>query len=375
MLIVASVASMIEQFNMPNILLLQSMGYEVQVACNFKKGSTCSTEKIEELKKKLIELQVKSYQIDFSRSVASLLEHKKAYKQLDKIVKENRYAFIHCHSPIGGVIGRMVAHKCGVKIIYTAHGFHFYKGAPLKNWLLYYPVEKLCSRWTDVLITINKEDYALARKKMHAKKVEYVPGVGIDLSQFSMPCPDKQAKRKELQIPEDMVWILSVGELIERKNHRNLIKAVAQVENAVLTIAGKGELLEELKTLAKNLGVEKRVKFLGYRIDITELCESADLFAFPSYQEGLPVALMEAMASELPVICSNIRGNTDLVDVGKGGYLFSPGNVEEIIDSINKILKDNLKELGRYNKQKIVPFGLLEIIEKNKELYNSIGEV
>ena len=213
MLMLASVASMIDQFNMPNIELLQEMGYEVHVACNFEKGSTCTDEKVLELKKKLKQLHVRFFQIDFERNVMKLNQDLKAYKQVLKLARKYHYTFIHCHSPIGGVVGRLVGHKTNTKVIYTAHGFHFYEGAPLLNWLIYYPIEKLLSRFTDVLITINQEDYHRAKSKFHAKRVEYVPGVGIDIKRFQNVKVDILQKRKELGIRSKDIVLLSVGEL------------------------------------------------------------------------------------------------------------------------------------------------------------------
>ena len=183
-LILASVASMIDQFNMSNIDILISLGYEVHVACNFEKGSTCSQEKIVQLKKKLGEIEVKYYQIDFTRSVFNILQDVKAYRQVKRIMVENSYKFIHCHSPIGGVIGRLACKSTHTRCIYTAHGFHFYKGAPIKNWIVFYPIEKWLSKYTDVLITISKEDYNRAKNKFKMKQLEYIPGVGVDIEKF-----------------------------------------------------------------------------------------------------------------------------------------------------------------------------------------------
>lgn len=373
----ASVASMIYKFNMNNIDILEELGYQVDIACNFGKENPISQEQIDDFRSILKKKNIKVYETSCPRSIFAVGRMVKAYKQLKKIACEGNYDLVHTQSPIGGVVCRLAFRKFrekGTKVIYQAHGFHFFKGAPLFNWLIFYPIEKFCSRFTDVLITINKEDYKIAKTKFHAKRVEYVPGVGIDLSRFRITNLDKRKKRKELNIPDGKTWVLCVGELIERKNHRNLIKAVAQIEGMVLTIAGKGRLLEKLQNLVAKLHVEDRVRFLGYRNDISELCEAADVFAFPSYQEGLPVALMEAMAIGMPVVCSNVRGNVDLIDNGKGGYLFDPDSVEEMVDSLNKITRDNLETYGKYNKEKIVQFGLTEVTEKNKELYSSICE-
>ena len=173
-LVLASVASMIDQFNMPNIKLLKDMGYEVDVAANFLQGSTCSEEKIAYLKAALANMNVRCFQIDFSRNVLNISQNLRAYRQTKKIINKNNYDLIHSHSPIGGFLSRIAARasrKQGTKVIYTAHGFHFYEGAPLKNWLIFYPIEKICSRWTDVLVTITHEDYQLAKQNMSAKEV------------------------------------------------------------------------------------------------------------------------------------------------------------------------------------------------------------
>lgn len=372
-LMLTSVASMIEQFNMPNIELMQNLGYTVDVACNFKEGSTCSDEELKLLRKRLHEMGVRCYQIDFVRDVTRLTQNLKAFWQVERLLSKNRYEFLHCHSPIGGVVGRTAGKLTGTKVIYTAHGFHFFKGAPLQNWLIYYPVEKLCSYWTDILITINQEDYAFAKAKMKAKKVVYVPGVGVDLSQFGHSDVNREDLRKELDIPENMLWVFSVGELIKRKNHETLIRAVAATEGVYLTIAGQGPLTEYLRNLTLELGVSDRVKLLGYRTDVPSLGACADVFALPSFQEGLSLALMEGMSGANPVICSRIRGNTDLIDEGKGGFLFDPHSVESAAEALQKIKSADLAAMGAYNMQKIRQFDLETVMERVKSVYEEIS--
>ena len=346
---IAHVASMIDHFNMPNIKLLLELGYSVHVVCNFKSGSSCDDAEIDSLKVKLDSLGVTYTHIDFERFPFSL-KNFVAYKQLKKVFDDEHYDLVHCHTPMGGVLGRLAAkkyRKSGTKVIYTAHGFHFFKGAPLKNWLLYYPVEWICAFWTDELITINKEDYARAQRHMHAKHITYIPGVGVDLKKFS---PDIYTEeeianaRAELGVDTDEKMLLSVGELIPRKNHESVIRALAKVNNPKIKyfICGTGELREYLERLIEELGLTENVRLLGYRTDISKLCDCADLFVFPSLQEGLPVALMEAIASKTAVICSDIRGNTDLVS---GDALFETKNVEQISEKISFYLcKDLLKK-------------------------------
>ena len=311
------------------------------------------------------------YQIDTSRSPLNKGNFK-AIKQIKEMVNKNGYDIVHCHTPIAAMCTRIAcrkARKNGTKVIYTAHGFHFYKGAPFKNWLIFYSIEKICSYFTDVLITINKEDYALAQKKFKAKKIEYVPGVGIDLDKFCSANVDKLEKRKELGIPDDAKLLLSVGELNKNKNHETVIRAIADLKNVYYIIAGEGGLKEYLQGVIKECDAENRIALLGYRNDIKELCEAADVFVFPSFREGLSVSVMEAMASGLPVVCSKIRGNTDLIDQN-GGMLFNPFSIEDCKNALQNLFESDLNELGLYNNKKIKGFSLETVNKRLLEIYN-----
>ena len=287
-----------------------------------------------------------------------------AILQLRELVRRERYDIVHCHTPVAAFCTRFACIKLPCKVMYTAHGFHFYKGAPLKNWLLFYPVEKLCARFTDVLITINQEDYAIARRKLRAKQVVHVPGVGIDLAAFA-PAPDR-ITLEEMNIPEGNRILLSVGELSRRKNHEILIRAAAGMQNVTVLIAGSGALDTKLEALAKELSCD--VRFLGYRKDIAALCGICDLFVLPSVQEGLPVALMEAMACGKAVSCSAIRGNVDLVD-GTGGTLFDPKDVTSCRTALEEALSRDLAAMGRHNRKVLDAFSLEEVNRQMMALY------
>lgn len=343
MLMLATTAAMIEQFNKNNILILKDMGYEVHVAGNFQKGNPIPEERLAQFKVWIVEQGGKWFDIPSTRKPYDFRNNFAAYRMVVQAIKENQYDFIHCHTPIGAVIGRLAGHATHTKVIYTAHGFHFYKGAPFINWLLYYPVERLLAHYTDVLITINKEDFARAQK-FKAKKIYYVPGVGVDTKRFSpdlLSQEEKEKLRASLGVmPEDKM-LLSVGELNRNKNYEISIRAVAKLKNDNIKyfICGEGQLKSYLKQLIKQLCVEDKVKLLGYRKDISEMLQCSDLFIFPSLREGLPVALMEAIASKTAVICSNIRGNRELVGTAS---LFELGNVGELADKIRKnITPDN----------------------------------
>ncbi|ULH75708.1 glycosyltransferase [Levilactobacillus brevis] len=339
MLMVTSVASMIRQFNMDNVAILQDLGYQVHVATNFEHGSTMSAEENQKLKGELQQLGVVAHQVDFPRGIGTPKALYVAFKQLSILAKDNDYYFIHCQSAIGGVCGRLIGHRHHIKVIYTAHGFQFFKGSSRLSWLTIYPVEKYLSRYTDNLITVNQEDTNLAKSKFNAKQVSYVPGIGINVEKIQHTKINRTEKRNELGIPNNATMILSVGELNNNKNHSAVINALGKIkhENIIYVICGIGEKKEELMSLAKANGLEGSFKLLGYRTDVIEIMKAADIFIFPSFREGLPVSLMEAMAAGLPIIASKTRGNTDLIDDGVNGYLFKP--TESNDDDLVRILK------------------------------------
>lgn len=315
--------------------------------------------------------------ICFSRSPLSF-DNLKAYSQLKKLIENGKYDIVHCHTPNASVIARLVCRKFrkknGLKVFYTAHGFHFYKGAPKLNWLVYYPIEKICSYFTDKLITINKEDYQLAKKKMKAKEVCYVPGVGIDLSKFENIQVNRAEKRKEIGVPKDCFLLLSVGELNENKNHQIIIKALAKLNNPNVhyAIAGVGDKKDYLIQLSKDLGVSEQVHLLGYRNDVAELNCSADVFCFPSHREGLGLAAIEAMACGLPIITSNVHGINDYSDDGVTGYKTAPTNVDGFADAIQKLIinPDLVNKIGHYNVNLAKKYEISQINFMMKNIYD-----
>ena len=343
------------------IKTLSANGNEIEIACNNSKG---------DLPSYYTEGEFNTYNLSCDRSPLRL-GNLKAITQIKNIVENNGYDIVHCHTPIAAFCTRLAcrkARKNGTRVFYTAHGFHFYKGAPLKNWLLFYTAEKLCARLTDVLITINQEDYELAQRKLKAKRVVYVPGVGIDLKKFVSVSADKQSKRDLLGIPEDAKLLLSVGELNENKNHETVIRAIADMRDTYYIVAGGGSRKEKLLSIIEELGLTDRVKLLGRRDDIAELCSAADVFVFPSFREGLSVALMEAMACGMPCAVSKIRGNTDLIDTN-GGTLFDPHSVQSCKEALEQLFNSDLKKAGEYNAEKVKKFSLDNVNEEMKKLY------
>ncbi len=355
----------INVFHLPYLQWFQAQGYETHVAAknDFEKEE-CS-----------IPYCDVHYDIPFERSPISG-NNIKAYKQLKKIIDENQYEIIHCHTPVGAMLARLAAieaRKRGTKVIYTAHGFHFYKGASLINWLIYYPVEWMCSWFTDCLITINKEDYIFAKKYMKSNEIRYVPGVGVNIEQIINTYTDREIKRREIRIPKEAIMLLSIGELNRNKNHEIIIRALAELKNPEIyyVICGRGSLMKELKELAESLGIGEYVILLGFRQDIVELCKIADIFVFPSLREGLSMALMEAMASGLPCIVSKIRGNTDLIEHGKGGFCCDLDSVHMFRDAIKHVCEsqDLMKEMSVYNLNAIKKFDINNVKREMIDIY------
>lgn len=375
MLMMATTAAMIEQFNKNNILILEEMGYEVHVAGNFREGNPVSDERLEQFKEWLSQHNGKWFHIPSTRKTTDR-KNISAYKQVVDLIREYKYKFIHCHTPIGSVIARCAAHKTNTPIIYTAHGFHFYKGAPLKNWLVYYPVEKFFSRWTDVLVLINQEDYKRAERKFKAKNIYYVPGVGIDIEQYKK-CAENCDIRDEFNIPAKAKVILSVGEVNKNKNHKLGIASISKLndDSVYYIICGQGKMIEENRKLAKTLGFENRVIFAGYRSDVQRFYNSADIFLFPSLREGLSVSMMEAMAMGIPIICNSIRGNTDLIDDGINGVLIN-NTVEEVVKAIKLLLHNSsLREsISMAEREKIEQFGLDNVMDKMRNIYFEVED-
>ena len=377
-LMMASVASMIDLFNMNNINILRDMGFEIHVACNFEYGSITSQERVDEFRKELEKRGIKTFNIPVPRNISSVKDIITSYKSMKLLCKENNYNIVHCHSPIGGVVARLACKKFrkkGTKVIYTAHGFHFFKGAPIKNWLLFYPIERICAKYTDCLITINKEDYQLA-KTFKCRKVQYVPGIGIDTKDIKNTKVDRELKRLEFGFKNKDFVLISVGQLSKRKNHEVIIRALANIpeDNVKYLICGFGELEEHLKRITDELNLSERVIFAGYRSDIKELLHSSDCFLFPSLQEGLPVALMEAMASGLPIICSDIRGNSELINDNYGGFLFKLKDNEKLIEKIYELFKDDelCEKMGKYNLIRVNEFDILNVNNTMKNIYGGV---
>lgn len=359
-------------FHVPYLRMFQEMGWETAVA---------GANDYDDPKELNIPHCDAFYEIPFER-LPWKAGNLRAYRQLKEIIDKGNFDIIHCHTPVGAMITRLAAagaRKRGTKVIYTAHGFHFHKGSSLVSWLAYYPVERVLAHLTDVLLTMNREDYALAQRKIHAKRVEYVPGVGIDTSRFAGHRDDRLEKRRALGFGEEDFLILTVAEMNKNKNQSMVLKALARLKdreefaNMKYLICGMGGYGAVLQQEAKELGIEDHVFFMGYRKDIPEIHRCCDLFAFLSYREGLPVALMEAMSSGMPTVCSGARGNTDLVENGKEGFIVE-NEPQAVADAILKLYHDPdlRRQFSRAAREKVQQFDQKNVHKIMKDIYLSV---
>ena len=339
-LMLAAKANMIQQFNHRNIKILQSLGFEVHVATNMIDFGSMSNQENERFKQWMSENNVVPHQIDFERRMGSIKGNFRSIKQLRLLFKQNHFAFVHAHSPLGGILGRFVAWQYKVPTVYTAHGFHFFKDGSKSSWFVFFPIEWIFSFVTDTLITINEEDYALVQKYMHAKNLLNLNGNGVDVEQAWLISDDQKNKarseiRKELNIPEDAFLITSVGELSDRKNHRIVLEALKLMtpeerKNVYYVIAGTGSNGPLLLEIAESFQFQNSLKLLGYRNDIHNINYASDLFVFPSLQEGLGIAGLDATVDGTLILGANRRGIADYIIPGLNGDIFNPESSENL---------------------------------------------
>lgn len=365
-LFTATVDSHIELFHLPYLKYFKEQGYEVHVATATNKSIPYCDKKIE---------------IPFERSPFKL-NNIKAIFALKKVIDKEKYTLIHTHTPMGSVITRIAAiqsrKKNKTKVMYTAHGFHFYTGAPVLNWILFYPVEKFLSKYTDTLILINKEDYYRAKKNFkNCLNIKYVRGIGLDEEKFNfqMTKKEKIEFRKKLGIKKDDFVMIYPAELSKRKNQEWLIKSLEKTlkenPNMHVLLPGRDNLNGKLQQMVKVLQLEEHIHFLGFTKEIPSLLKISDIAISTSKQEGLPVNIMEAMYEKLPIIATKCRGNKDLVKNNKNGYLIEQYDQETFIKRVKKLDKEQEKnkKFSIENKKRIEKYLLKNVLQEMIKIY------
>lgn len=372
-LICTAFSRFIKSFLTHDIQLLQEKGYEVHCAANSNHpGAECMEEYFKEM-------NIVFHQIDFSSNKPFSKATIASYKEMKQLFKEYHFDVIHCHTPIAGAIARIAGkkqRKQGSVVIYTTHGFYFHKYSSKKTWIVFKTIEDLMSRYSDAIITINHEDYENA-KKMHCKKVYYIPGVGVDTKRFDNVQIERDVYRSQIGIGEKDLLILAVGELSHRKNHQIIIKALAKADipNAVFMICGNAmtsaNTKSQLEELAKDLNVDLRL--MGLRDDIPQICKCADIGVMPSTREGLGLSGIEMLASGLPVVASDVHGIVDYITNGEDGYLCSPYDEQGFAEAIKKLSSATLRNTMKDKCKKYASqFDKKYSYQKMSEIYNEI---
>ena len=366
-LLVATVQSHICQFHRPLVAMLHEHGCEVHVAArnNLAEKNGLKLDFVERV-----------FDVPFQRSPFSP-KNLGAYKQLKKIIGEGGYDVVHCNTPVGGVVGRLAAQKArkrGTKVFYTAHGFHFYKGAPKKNWLIWYPVEKFMCRHTDKLITINEEDYQLARSKFPVETC-HIHGVGVSVSRYHPhSAEEEEVLRKEESLSAQDFVVLCTGELNANKDQRTLIDAAVLCRDRIpelkVLLAGNGPLESTLREQISGNHAEGYIRLLGYRTDLERVVPAADVIVSCSHREGLGLNLIEGMLCGKTVIAVENRGHRELVEDGVTGYLIPAGDSRALAEVLVKLYKSGARQrLGQAGYEKARLYTDQNVKRELKELY------
>lgn len=368
-LLTATVQSHICQFHRPLAEVLHNYGYELHVAAR---------DNLAEKNGLKLDFADKVYNIPFSRSPKST-DNIRAYKELKTIIKNEHYDIIHCNTPMGSIVTRLAAknsRKTGTKVFYTAHGFHFYNGASKKNWLVFYPIEKYMSRFCDKLITVNEEDFELAKAKFSCS-VDHIHGVGVSTDRYHSISNEEKTKRLSAEgLHGDDFTILCTGELNQNKDQKTLISAVARLKNKIpnikVLLAGNGPLEQQLKAQVSELGLCKQVKFLGYRTDLFRITPAVDLIVSCSHREGMPLNIIEAMLCKKVVIAAENRGHNELIENGKTGYLVKPGDVHTMAKKIYEVFvsKDESENMGNKGFEKAQAYTTCAVKKELVRIYD-----
>lgn len=363
-LFVATVYTHLAAFHLPFMKLLQDWGYEVHAAASPAEGR----------KDEVAAAGAVCHDIPFARSFASPA-HVPALRALLALFSRERYSLIHVHTPAAAWLGRLAARLVRQgPVLYTAHGFHFYQSAPAWYWLAYYTFERIASRWTDGLVVMNQEDYRAAQRMgfVPGQNLFLVHGVGVEVERYASAAP---ASREELDLPAGAKVVVCVGEFTANKNHLLLLRAwrevVREVPEARLLLVGDGALRERVQSWVREMGLAESVRLLGFRRDVPNLLALAEVLTLTSRREGLPRAVMEAMAAGKPVVATDVRGSRDLVRHGENGFLVPPDDPGVLARYLVRLLKDSTlaREMGERGREMVKPYALENVLREMAEVY------
>lgn len=374
-LLLAAMGSVHRQHNKANIKALKEIGAIIYLAANF--GTDTPREKnntqfVDECKRDGINI------IDIPFRRGGFITNIFQIPVLNKFLKREKFDIVHVHTETGGFMLRLsclIQSKCNTKFVYTPHGMSFWKGSSLKSQLVYRPLERWICSAMDMNLGMNMEEVENL-KRWNKRTAHYVHGVGLNVARMQNPARSREQMREEFGLTESDKFIASIGELDDNKNHITVIKALATLgrKDFKYVVCGVGPNKDMLLAEAEHMGLKENVILAGYRSDIPDVLNAADIFVFPSFHEGMPVSALEAMACGLPIICSEIRGNVDIIREGDNGYLFQPSDVETLARKLEYLLDDAEKRkiMGLKNKENVKDFSLESVTEELIRIYKSV---
>lgn len=370
LIIMANELRFINKFLESHIDVAYRLNYRIILISNVPSHQSFELTKLQLINRENYDNLIEFFNVSIPRNPSRIIRLLLATIKIHQIVIKSNAKIIHAHTPAAGIIARMIRiilRDKSPKIIYTAHGFHFFKGASILSWIFFFPIEKILSRFTDLIITINEEDYQTALKFFNSELVK-INGIGVH----------KEILNFEASSHRGIIRFISVGELNKNKNHQIILKTLSTMKHFswTYTLLGEGKLMMKLQKLSSQLKIEDRVFFLGQVNNVVEELNTSDIFIMPSLREGLPVSMMEAMMSPCLIIGSNIRGIRDLIVDNKGGYLFNPRKIEDLINVINKAINEqNVWSLmKRENFAEIRKFSKSYIVDEIKTIYQNLEQ-
>jgi glycosyltransferase involved in cell wall biosynthesis len=379
---VCAVAFGLETLLLPQLDYLRSLGLTVEAACSPDPA-------VESLRSRGYVI----HEVPIGRKIAPG-PNSKSVLELGRLMRARKYDLVHTHAPVASVLGRVAAKLAGVeRIVYTAHGFYFHEHMPRQTYALYHGVEKSVAQITDRILVQSQEDYdtAVTTGLGSAEKIRYL-GNGIDLMRFDPAASrddDRTRLRRELGIPEAHSPLIGItGRITEEKGFGELVEALALLrsdfpEAHLLVIGGqlsteRDRFQDSLVDFIADHGLESQVTFTGFRSDVQALLGLLDLFVLPSYREGLPRSVLEAMAMELPVVATNIRGCREAVAHEVTGLLVPTKNPRALAEAAGRILADQdlARQFGRAGRDRVeTTFDERFVFARLEKCYRELGVV
>lgn len=370
-LLLAPMGSVHRRFNKANIDALMSLGYTVELCANFENGDGPEIHNQSFVNECVIK-GIKTHSIPFARH--SLAGSLKCLSQLKRLLNQEQYDLVHTHTETGGLLLKLAHSAKGrSKFVYTPHGMSFWKGSSLKSQMVYKPLERWICSGMDITLGMNREEMDFLQSWNKSSGI-YVHGIGLNVSRMQTPGRTPEDVRKEFELTQKELLIVSIGELDDNKNHIIVIRALAKLDRTdwKYVVCGVGPNKDKLLKTAEELGVVNQIVLAGYRSDIPDILNATDIFVLPSFHEGMPVSALEAMACGLPVVCSEIRGDVDIVKDGDNGYLFRPADSDMLSEKIAILMDDAVKResMGRKNLEIVKGFSLEAVTEELKAIYS-----